>query len=124
MLNAALSFVWHDGGVPEADFAETDAPVKQGQLSQEGNGSRLATGELPKLFARLKVLSEFGPRLGRPNVDTLNGSSFPNVKRLDFGRTDCGGSPLHSTAFNRPLCLSEGTRRVKTRPGFITTLSR
>jgi hypothetical protein len=24
-----------------------------------------------ELFARLKVLSEFGPQLGRPNVDTL-----------------------------------------------------
>jgi hypothetical protein len=38
--------------------------------------------ELPEeiqdeLFAQLKVLSEFGPQLGRPNVDTLNGSSFP-----------------------------------------------
>ena len=45
--------------------------------------------ELPEeiqdeLFARLKVLSEFGPQLGRPNVDTLNGSSFPNMKELRF----------------------------------------
>jgi|SRR6266404_8279195 len=45
--------------------------------------------ELPEeiqdeLLARLKVLSEFGPQLGRPNVDTLNGSSFPNMKELRF----------------------------------------
>ena len=45
--------------------------------------------ELPEkiqdeLYARLKVLSEFGPQLGRPNVDTLNGSSFPNMKELRF----------------------------------------
>ena len=37
-----------------------------------------------ELFARLKVLAEFGPQLGRPNVDTLNGSSFPNMKELRF----------------------------------------
>ena len=45
--------------------------------------------ELPEaiqdeLLARLGVLAEFGPSLGRPNVDTLNGSSFPNMKELRF----------------------------------------
>jgi hypothetical protein len=62
--------------------------------------------ELPEeiqdeLLARLKVLSEFGPQLGRPNVDTLNGSSFPNMKGLGFERTGCGASPLHSTVSNQ-----------------------
>jgi hypothetical protein len=47
--------------------------------------------ELPEeiqdeLFARLKVLAEFSPQLGRPNVDTLNGSSFPNMKELRFSK--------------------------------------
>jgi hypothetical protein len=37
-----------------------------------------------ELLARLKVLAEFGPQLGRPNVDTLNDSSFPNMKELRF----------------------------------------
>jgi hypothetical protein len=37
-----------------------------------------------ELLARLKVLAEFGPQLGRPNVDTLEGSSFPNMKELRF----------------------------------------
>ena len=32
----------------------------------------------------MKVLAEFGPQLGRPNVDTLDGSSFPNMKELRF----------------------------------------
>jgi hypothetical protein len=46
-------------------------------------------GALPEaiqdeLLARLKLLGEFGPLLGRPNVDTLNGSSFPNMKELRF----------------------------------------
>lgn len=37
-----------------------------------------------ELLSRAKVLEEFGPQLGRPNVDTLNGSSFPNMKELRF----------------------------------------
>jgi hypothetical protein len=28
------------------------------------------------------VLGEFGPKLGRPRVDTLEGSSFQNMKEL------------------------------------------
>jgi hypothetical protein len=37
-----------------------------------------------ELFVRLKVLAEFRPHLGRPHVDTLNGSSFANMKELRF----------------------------------------
>ena len=37
-----------------------------------------------ELVARLVKLSEFGPQLGRPTVDTLNGSSFANMKELRF----------------------------------------
>jgi hypothetical protein len=37
-----------------------------------------------ELLTRLELLREFGPSLGRPNVDTLNGSSFPNMKELRF----------------------------------------
>jgi hypothetical protein len=45
--------------------------------------------ELPEavqdeLLARLKLLETIGPTLGRPNVDTLEGSSFPNMKELRF----------------------------------------
>ena len=45
--------------------------------------------ELPEdvqdeLLAKAKLLEQFGPRLGRPNVDTLNGSSFANMKELRF----------------------------------------
>jgi hypothetical protein len=53
-------------------------------------------GELPEivqdeLLTRLGVLQEFGPSLGRPNVDTLQGSSFPNMKDFDSGlMTDFG----------------------------------
>jgi hypothetical protein len=45
--------------------------------------------ELPQavqdeLLAKLGTLRQFGPDLGRPAVDTLNGSSFPNMKELRF----------------------------------------
>jgi hypothetical protein len=45
--------------------------------------------ELPEdiqdeLLARLRVLRQFGPQLGRPNVDTLQGSEFSNMKELRF----------------------------------------
>ena len=37
-----------------------------------------------ELLSRLKLLEQFGPQLGRPNVDTLDRSSFPNMKELRF----------------------------------------
>jgi hypothetical protein len=37
-----------------------------------------------ELLARLRVIATFGPALGRPNVDTLTGSSFANMKELRF----------------------------------------
>ena len=37
-----------------------------------------------ELLARLKLLESFGPGLGRPNVDTLEGSKFANMKELRF----------------------------------------
>ena len=40
------------------------------------------------LLARLLLLEEFGPNLGRPKVDTLNGSAYANMKELRF---DHGG---------------------------------
>jgi hypothetical protein len=37
-----------------------------------------------ELLARLQVVATFGPTLGRPHVDTLKGSEFPNMKELRF----------------------------------------
>lgn len=42
-----------------------------------------------ELLAHLKVLERFGPSLGRPQVDTLNGSKHANMKELRF-RADNG----------------------------------
>jgi hypothetical protein len=45
--------------------------------------------ELPRavrieLVASLAPLREFGPALGRPDADTLNGSHYANMKELRF----------------------------------------
>ena len=37
-----------------------------------------------ELLAHLKLLETFGPQLGRPRVDTLNGSQHANMKELRF----------------------------------------
>src|ERR1700704_3718046 len=54
------------------------------QLHDEFEFEELPEGIQDELLARLRVLAEFGPQLGRPNVDTLKGSSFPNMKELRF----------------------------------------
>ena len=41
-----------------------------------------------ELFAKLKLLSEFGPTLSRPHADTLDGSKHSNMKELRFTTTD------------------------------------
>lgn len=46
-------------------------------------------GDLPEtvqteLIARAKLLQDTGPDLGRPNVDTLEGSKHANMKELRF----------------------------------------
>ena len=37
-----------------------------------------------ELLAHIAVLEVFGPQLGRPRVDTLNGSRHKNMKELRF----------------------------------------
>jgi len=41
-----------------------------------------------ELLAHARLLQEFGPTLGRPRADTLNGSRHANMKELRF---DAGG---------------------------------
>ena len=43
-----------------------------------------------ELLAHAKLLQEFGPQLGRPVVDTLNGSKHPNMKELRFEMATTG----------------------------------
>lgn len=41
-----------------------------------------------KLLARASLLEVFGSELGRPHVDTLNGSRYGNMKELRFKAAD------------------------------------
>ena len=50
-------------------------------------------GELHKdvqdeLLAHIELLEQFGPHLGRPRVDTLNGSRHANIKELRLDAAD------------------------------------
>ena len=44
----------------------------------------LAVDVQDELLAVAKLLGEYGPRLGRPHVNTLKGSKHPNMKELRF----------------------------------------
>ena len=44
----------------------------------------MGTGLRDELLAELRHLEAFGPKLGRPKVDTLKGSKFANMKELRF----------------------------------------
>ena len=48
----------------------------------------LAVAVRVELAARVERLAEFGPALGRPTVDTLNGSAYANMKELRFQADD------------------------------------
>lgn len=41
-----------------------------------------------ELLAHARMLEEFGPTLGRPRVDTLNGSRHAKMKELRFDAAD------------------------------------
>jgi hypothetical protein len=41
-----------------------------------------------ELLAMIRLLQHFGPQLGRPRVDTLNGSRHANMKELRFSAAD------------------------------------
>src|SRR5215213_8620689 len=73
--------------------------------------------ELPEavqdeLLAHAKLLESFGPRLGRPRVDTLNGSRHANMKELRFRAA--GGVWRVAFAFDprrRAILLTAGEGR-------------
>lgn len=41
-----------------------------------------------EILALARLLQQFGPQLGRPRVDTLNGSRHANMKELRFRAAD------------------------------------
>ncbi len=91
----------------EAEFDEFTDPVKT------------------ELLARAKVLAQFGPMLGRPNVDTLNGSEHANMKELRF--TADGGVWRVAFAFDperKAILLCGGDKEGKDQKRFYKDLIR
>lgn len=55
-----------------------------------------------ELLAHASLLETFGPQLGRPHVDTLNGSQHANMKELRFNAA--GGVWRVAFAFDPERC--------------------
>jgi hypothetical protein len=48
----------------------------------------LPEGVQDELLAHARLLQQFGPQLGRPRAETLNGSRHRNIKELRFDAAD------------------------------------
>ncbi len=75
-----------------------------------------------EIAALIKLLGAFGPRLGRPRCDTLNGSKHANMKELRFDADD--GVWRLAFAFDaerKPSCWWPETRAASNRIASIGT---
>src|SRR6266480_2245866 len=54
----------------------------------ESEFAALPTDVQDELLAQAKLVQQFGPQLGRPRADTLNGSRHANMKELRFDAAD------------------------------------
>lgn len=62
----------------------------------------LDSAEQESIAASVELLRELGPHLGRPHVDSIRGSRYPNMKEL---RTQHRGRPLRTLfAFDPRRC--------------------
>ncbi len=72
----------------------------------------LETHQVDKIFGYIKLLEHFGPKLGRPRVDTIKGSKVGNLKEL---RIPISGDPWRVLfAFDpsrRAILLVGGNKR-------------
>lgn len=70
------------------------------------------------MLAAMHLLEEFGPQLGRPYVDTVNGSIYSNMKEL---RVQHAGNPVRAFFAFDPernalvLCAGDKTGRNEKR---------
>ena len=76
-----------------------------------------------RILTSVELLRALGPQLGRPHVDRIEGSVYPNMKEL---RVQIDGDPWRVLfAFvpnGRPSCSPAGTRRLTS--GSMTSTSR
>jgi len=54
----------------------------------DGEFDELVVSVQDALLAKMLLLEDFGPMLGRPHVDTLNDSQYANMKELRFDAGD------------------------------------
>lgn len=76
-----------------------------------------------ELLSHMGTLSAFGPDLGRPTVDTLAGSRYPNMKELRFSWE--GGAWRVAFAFDplrRAILLAGGNKRGADQRRFYQSL--
>jgi hypothetical protein len=76
-----------------------------------------------ELLAKALLLKEFGSELGRPHVDTLNGSAYRNMKELRFNAAD--GVWRVAFAFDpkrRAILLVAGDKTGTSQQRFYKTL--
>jgi hypothetical protein len=72
--------MWHNGEMSWSTDFHPRFKAEYDELSEQVQD---------ELIAALVPLREFGPELGRPDVDTLNDSRYANMKELRF-RADGG----------------------------------
>ena len=77
----------------------------------------LAAEVQDELLAHARLLAQFGPTLGRPRVDTLEGSHHANLSSASMPRAASGGWLSSSTGHGAPCFSSLATRRAKARAG-------
>ena len=77
------------------------------------------------ILAHSRLLREYGPQLGRPRVDTLNGSRHANMKEMRFSAD--GGEWRVAFAFDpvrRAILLVAGDKSGSSGQRFYRTLVR
>ncbi len=74
-----------------------------------------------EILSRIGALEQFGPALGRPNVDTLNGSKYKNMKELRFDAND-GVWRLAFDVKRRAILLVAGDKAGVNQKRFYQTL--
>jgi hypothetical protein len=75
-------------------------------------------------LAQIKQLAEFGPTLGRPAVDTLNGSDIANVKELRFDADDGVWRVAFAFDRKRAVLLAAGDKRGQKEARFYKSFIR
>jgi hypothetical protein len=74
---------------------------------------QLHTDVQDELLAHIELLEQFGPRLGRPRVDTLNASRHANMKELRLTPSaEFGASRLRSIRNDGPSSCAAATSQA------------